>query len=266
MTGAATEPFRLLRCPTPALEEAYARREVPTADGRKLPMGVHIPREEGDYLYSLVRHLKPAATLEVGLANGLSAAFIAQALRDNGAGRHVAIDPYQNTDWHGLGMALVAACGLADLVDLVELPSHQALPEMERRGRRVGFAFVDGSHLFDYVLTDFLCVDRLLTAGGVVAFDDSDWPAVTAVIRYALANRHYEVAHPDVVVEDALHTPTVAGRLLRRVARAVPKLGAKLRDDFLVPSYDKGIRGRCVALRKRKDDDRDSQSRFHHPF
>jgi predicted O-methyltransferase YrrM len=229
-------------------------------------MDVYIPREEGDYLYSLVRQLRPSRTVEVGMANGLSSVFIAQALRDNGVGRHTAIDPFQNSDWHGAGMALVAKAGLADVVDLVELPSHQALPDLERSGVRAEFVFIDGSHLFDYVLTDFLCTDRLLADGGLIAFDDSDWPAVTQVIRYAISNRHYEVAFPEVVIEPSRYSPGLANRLLRRVARAVPKFGTRLRPDFLNPSYEQGIRGRCVVLRKLKADDRDSQSRFHNPF
>jgi predicted O-methyltransferase YrrM len=248
------------------VEKVYATRAIPTADGGHVPMNVYIPREEGDLLYSLVRHLRPQRTIEVGMANGLSSLFIAQALRDNGAGQHTAIDPFQNSDWHGAGVALVKSAGLADLVDLVELPSHQALPELERSGVRAEFAFIDGSHLFDYVLTDFLCTDRMLADGGLIAFDDSDWPAVNEVIRYVVLNRHYEVAFPEVIIESAKYTPGLGNRMLRRLARTLPKLAGKMRPDFLAPSFEMGIRGRCVVLRKLKGDDRDSQSRFHNPF
>lgn len=258
--------FRLTRCPSAAVEQVYATRRVPRADGSTVPMDVFIPREEGDFLYSLVRHLRPEVTVEVGMAYGLSTLFIAEALRDNGGGRHIAIDPFQWSDCGGAGVALVRSAGLEDYVKLVELPSHQALPDLERAGVQAGFVFVDGSHLFDYVLADFLAADRILRVGGVMAFDDSDWEAVEAVLRYAVTNRHYAVAHPEVVIERPRHTPTLAALLLRGVARRVPALGAKLRPDFLTPSFDMGLRGRCVALRKTAADDRDSQSRFHRPF
>jgi predicted O-methyltransferase YrrM len=258
--------FSVHRCPSPVVEEVYRSRRIPTANGSQVPMCVYIPREEGDYLYSLVRSLRPTRTIEIGMANGLSSLFIAQALRDNGTGRHTAIDPFQNTDWHGAGMALVECAGLSDFVELVELPSHQALPEMERAGIRAEFVFVDGNHQFDYVMTDFLCADRILADGGLIAFDDSDWPAVSQVIRYILANRHYTVAYPEIVIEPLRYTPGFANRVVRRLGKVVPKLGSKLRQDFLAPSYEMGIRGRCVVLRKLIGDDRDSQSKFHRAF
>jgi predicted O-methyltransferase YrrM len=229
-------------------------------------MEVYIPREEGDYLYSLVRHLRPSTTVEVGMANGLSTLFIAQALRENGHGQHIAIDPFQFTDWTGAGVALLRSAGLESVVRLIEKPSHQALPELEQAGTRAQFVFIDGSHLFDYALTDFLCSDRLLDVGGLIAFDDSDWPAIKQVIRFVLANRRYEVAFPDVVIETPKVSPTLSGTVLRRAGRALPKLGQKLRQDFLVPDQALGVLGRCVVLKKLGEDERNSQSRFHHAF
>jgi predicted O-methyltransferase YrrM len=258
--------FRFRQCPAPILDEVYRARRIPRLDGSEVPMDVYIPREQGDFLYSLVNYLQPDVTVEIGMANGLSTIFIAEALRENGKGRHIAIDPFQYSDWGGAGLALVQKAGLGSLVELIELPSHQALPDLERAGVRPEFVFIDGSHLFDYVLTDLLCTDRLLPAGGLVAFDDSDWPAITAVLRYALLNRHYEIAHPEVVIESVRNTPTRSARILRWLSRLSPKLAGKLRPDFMTPSYDLGIRGRCVVLRKLAGDDRDSQSRFHVPF
>src|SRR5262245_36459880 len=119
------------------------------------------------------------------MANGLSTLFITAAHRDNGPdGRHIAIDPYQHSDWRGVGMGLIRQAGLSDRVRLIEEPSHQALPLLEREGARAGLIFIDGAHLFDYVMADFLVSDWLLDAGGVIAFDDSDCPGVHGVIRY----------------------------------------------------------------------------------
>ena len=256
----------LQSCPHPLVEEIYSTCTVPLPDGTSAPMNVYIPRDEGDYLYTLVRHLKPAVTLEVGMANGLSTLFIAQALHDNGSGTHIAIDPFQSSEWRGAGLALIAKAGLQSLVQLREAYSHQALPELERSGLRAQFAFIDGAHLFDYAIADFLCIDRILDVGGLVAFDDSDWPAIRQAIRFVLANRDYEVAFADVVIEARTPTPTLIARAVRAAANAVPKLREKLRRDFLVPDEDLGVRGRCVVLRKLGEEHRDSQSRCHQSF
>lgn len=259
-------PFTLQRCTHPAVDEVFSRRRIPLGNGSWTDMQVYIPREEGDFIYSLVRHLRPSLTVEVGMANGLSTLFIASALRENEQGRHVAIDPFQVTAWRSAGIALLRYAGLSDYVELVEKHSHQALPELERMGHRAQFVFIDGSHLFDFVIADFLCADRILDVGGLIVFDDSDWPAIAQTLRFVVQNRRYDVPYPHVVIEDPMYHPTLAGRLVRRAARAFASFGAKLRPDFILPSYELRLRGRCVAIRKLGEDDRDSQSNFHVPF
>lgn len=259
-------PLELLTCPNPQVESLYRSRQVTLEDGRRLPMNVFIPREQGDFLYSMVRHLRPRTTLEVGMANGISTLFIAAALRDNASGLHIAIDPFQSSEWQNAGVALLKIAGLSSWIEVRESYSHRALPVMEESRTRVQFAFVDGAHLFDFVIADFLCIDRILDVGGLIAFDDSDWPAVRRALRFILANRAYEVAFPQVVIEPRRPTPTSAARLARALGRLMPKLGTKLRPDFLVPDEQLGLRGRCIVLRKLAEDSRDSQSRCHVEF
>ena len=258
--------LRIRRCPSPMIDEIYATGKIWKLDGSQAPLNVFIPREEGDYLYSLVRELRPERTLEVGMANGLSTLFIAQALLDNGAGHHMAVDPFQRSDWHGAGLAIIHRAGLESLVTLIELPSHQALPELERQGVAIDFAFVDGSHQFDYVVSDFLCIDRILRIGGLIAFDDSDWPAIIKALRFVLSNRRYEVAYPDVVIEQAKYNPGLLSRSLRYLSRHSAGLRRALCPAFVRPSFEIGIRGRCVVLRKLAADDRDSQASSMLPF
>ena len=94
-----TDPrLSILRCPAAAIEEAFSTRQIPTASGQKIPMGVYIPREEGDFLYSIVRHVRPRRTIEVGLANGLSAgigtaAFTSSVLAGSEAAESVVPQP-----------------------------------------------------------------------------------------------------------------------------------------------------------------------------
>lgn len=261
-------PLTITPCPHPLVHRVFSTRLLPLESGGTTPLNVYIPRDQGDYLYSLVRHYRPAVTIEIGMANGLSTLFLAAAHRDNDAGgRHIAIDPFQATDWHNVGVGLIRQAGLADIVRHVPLPSHQALPDLEREGIRAGLIFIDGAHLTDYVFADFLVADRILDVGGLIAFDDSDWPAVNTVIRFVLSNRAYEVAHPEIVIEPQPNRPTLPAKLIRALARRSTWLANRLHPTFLHPNHSLNIATRCVTLRKTGDDTRDSQERaFHHPF
>ena len=69
----------------PVLERLYREREVVHRNGRRKPLfppGVNARR--GQYLFDLVRQVKPEVTLEVGFAYGISTLFICEALRQNG--------------------------------------------------------------------------------------------------------------------------------------------------------------------------------------
>lgn len=254
-------------CDHPLVERIYRERRIPREDGSSIDLNIYIPKEEGDFLYGLVRRLRPETTVEVGMANGLSTLFITAALEAEGQGRHIAIDPYQTTEWQSTALGLLRQAHLAHRVELVERPSHMALPELERAGIRSQFLFVDGSHLFDYVMADFVAADRILDVGGLLVLDDSDWPAVRAAIRYILLNRHYSVAHPEVVIEPPPGRTRLPGRFLRGLAKGNRRLAGLLRHDFVVPDRELKVMGRCVALRKEAEDDRNSQDeKLHNRF
>src|SRR5947209_277531 len=136
---ASATRFCTLKCSNPIIEEMFRDGHVNLEDGTKKALDVYVPREEGDHLYSIVRHLQPELTIEVGMANGSSSLFIAQALKDNGHGSHIAIDPFQSSDWAGAGMAALRRAELDSLVRLVEKPSHRALPSLEEQGTVADF-------------------------------------------------------------------------------------------------------------------------------
>ncbi|WP_404309367.1 class I SAM-dependent methyltransferase [Neorhodopirellula lusitana] len=246
--------FQETRCPF--IANAFETQQLSDLNGRVRSMDTFIPREQGDLLFSLVRHLKPLRTIEIGLANGISALHIARAIRENGCGHHWAIDPYQTTDWHGVALASLRQTGLDSLVSLDERPSHWAVPDLEEAGGRVQFAFVDGSHLLDYVMADFMMIDRILDVGGLIAFDDSDWPAVLHVIRFAVTNCEYEVFPTGVVIEPSPFRPRLLTKLARRLVRGSARLQRIARRSFSIPDAERGIEGRCVVLRKTANDSR----------
>jgi predicted O-methyltransferase YrrM len=176
----------------PVLAEILSTQRVRTRDGSSVPLDHQISRHEGETLQQLIRERRPRVTLEVGFAYGISTLFICEAMAETGGERHIVIDPLQDEGWRGIGRFTVERAGYAPLLEVHVESSHQALPMLERQGRRIDLAFIDGWHTFDYVMIDFFYVDRLLNVGGVVMLDDMGYPAVRKLARYILTHRRYE--------------------------------------------------------------------------
>jgi len=173
------------------VEELYLADRSPRQDGAFEPMGDwSLPFYAGKILYDLVTSQGLERTVEVGMAHALSTLFIAQAHRDNGGGRHVAIDPWQATGFGRAGWMNVERAGLDGFVELIEETNYAALPRLaadDPGGYQL--AFIDGLHIFDHVLLDFFYCDLLLEEGGYIVFDDSTKPAVQSVLNFVVENR-----------------------------------------------------------------------------
>jgi predicted O-methyltransferase YrrM len=171
----------------------YATARARTIDGESIGLHSVVPPEFANALYALVREERPELVLEVGLAQGATALSIATALDENGRGRLVSIDPFQQDRWQGTAIAALERSGLSHLHTLVEQPDYIALPRLlEDWGSAVDLAYIDGRHSYEYALLDFFYVDRLLKIGGVVGFNDCDWPAVIPTLRFLSRYRRYE--------------------------------------------------------------------------
>lgn len=143
-------------------------------------------------LYEFVKKTKPKKVLEVGMANGISAVAMLQALTENGSGELISIDPYQNSDFGGRGLKLIKECGLAGIHRLIEEPDYLALPRLLEAKQELDFAYIDGWHTFDYTLVDFWYIDKMLNVNGTVAFNDCGMRAVAKVIKFLQSHRNYE--------------------------------------------------------------------------
>ena len=179
------------------LQSMYANEAQLGASGQHhhIDDTTRISVEEGLTLYSLCVEAGVTSTLEVGLAYGFSTVYLLAGLERNGGGTHVAIDPYQATDWHSIGITttrrLVAAS--ATLTDksmvLIEEMSHAALADLERSDRTFGLTFIDGYHRFDDALVDFTLAARMCPIGGVIVLHDMWLDSIAAVASFLRSNR-----------------------------------------------------------------------------
>lgn len=170
------------------VEATYARGSTQDEDGNPVELAPHsIDRAQGQALRDLAIAEGAERTIEVGLALGMSALFLCQAVLTRG-GRHVAIDPFQAESWNGAGLRTLRDAGVQDLVDVVEEESQLALPRLVAEGRRFDLAFVDGDHRFEGVFPDLYYMTRLVRPGGLVVVDDMWMPAVRMAVAYVEKN------------------------------------------------------------------------------
>ena len=240
------------------LMDAIASGEVHRPDGTPTPLLGNVTEQQAQRLYDVVRTLRPEATIEIGLAHGISTLAIAQALHDNGHGVHHVVDPYQSAQWEGIGVANLERAGLDDRVRFTEAFPEEAIPTFPP----AGFAFIDASHLFDLTLVDFVLVDKRLAIGGVIGFHDMWMASLRKAARYILANRSYRIY--DDVPPRAESAGWQRKRAWSELARRAPRADRIFRPEVLQLLPDLGVRDSMIFIEKTGDDDRDW--RFHQQF
>jgi predicted O-methyltransferase YrrM len=185
------------------IERLYAEQGVLDEDGAShgiLPIAV--TPERGAFIADLCRAERPSATLEVGMAWGLSTLHILAALaelRGSAAGQpHVVMDPFQASRFGNAALRLVREVGAERMVEFYPEPSEIVLPRMLANGRQFDLAFIDGDHRFDPGFVDFFFVHRLLKPGGLVIFDDVLFDGIYLTSRWAETNLGYQpvAQHP----------------------------------------------------------------------
>ena len=138
-----------------------------------------------EFLFDLISR-DPAVrkTLEVGCAYGLSSLHICMALQGRPGAAHTIVDPFQNTQWDGVGTMHLERAGV-DFFELVEARSEFALPRiLEENEGQFDFVFIDGWHTFDHTLLDSFYANRLLRVGGYLVIDDAGMPPVYRAISF----------------------------------------------------------------------------------
>src|SRR5687768_8657827 len=77
----------------------------------------HVGRSTGELLQRAVRDIRPAVSLEIGLAYGVSTLFICDAIQSlPSPGVHIVLDPFQHGKWQGIGLRNIAEAGFESIV------------------------------------------------------------------------------------------------------------------------------------------------------
>lgn len=166
------------------LSRILETQTVRTSTGQELPLHSHVEQIEGELLERWISDYKPMSVLEIGLAYGISALYICDAIMRRSDVTYDIIDPYQSSDWQSCGIHHLDQAGFHGRYTFYEEPSELCLPRLMAEGRHFDFAFIDGFHTFDHALVDFYFINRMLDVGGVIVFDDIPLPSIRKILAY----------------------------------------------------------------------------------
>jgi predicted O-methyltransferase YrrM len=174
-----------------ALKSMYAWQPQMGTDGSMhiLDGITKISPEGGMWIYELCRKIKPKRTLEIGLAYGFSTMYFLAAIKANAMGSHVAMDPFQITLWHGIGLKKAQEMGMDRSLRFIQEKDVFGLPALAREGLQFEVIFIDGNHRFDNVLLDFTLSDYVCVKGGYIILDDLWMPSIRKAVSFIESNR-----------------------------------------------------------------------------
>lgn len=152
-----------------------------------------ITAEQGMWIYDLCLSIKPRSTLEIGMAYGFSTLYFLAATTKNQSGYHTAIDPFQRSHWHGIGLTHAnehtPRMGRENAFCLIEDRSDRAATDLARANKGYDVIFIDGNHRFDDVLVDFYLYSQLCTIGGRIIIDDMWMSSIQTAVDFIRTNR-----------------------------------------------------------------------------
>lgn len=165
---------------------------------------VRVSDAQGEIIAKLHRSLRPTLSIEIGLAYGFSTIFILDAMKEANYGHHVALDPAEESLFHGIGLQAVKDAGLGERFEWMQRYSADALPTLLREGKHAQFIYIDGAHLFDYALVDFFLSDQILDIGGMILMDDMWMASIKRVVSFISKNMKWyervDVAYENLAV------------------------------------------------------------------
>jgi predicted O-methyltransferase YrrM len=232
------------------IAQLYSSRELPGEDGVMCKLdALSVTPGRGEFIADVCREYRPARTLEVGMAWGMSTLYMLAAHLDNGSARphcHTVIDPFQTEIFHAAALRAVRDAGLAETIDFFEQPSQTVLARLAAEKQQFDLAFIDGDHRFEAAFVDWYFIDRLLKPGGVVIFDDLSIDGVYLACTFAEKNHGY-IPKAQYVSEELAqryhYRKDRDGRWVRPALRVYEKPRvSSVRDEFYVAPFWRGLR------------------------
>lgn len=165
------------------LKEILDTKKVFDENGKEYKLHSHTRPEQGRFLQELISEVKPDFSVEVGLAYGVSTLFICEAIAANKKGMHLVMDPFQK-DWQNIGLKNIKDAGFDNIVEFRPEYADKVFSELYLKNKKIDFAYLDGSKVFDVVMFNTYILNKLLNINGIIVFDDCIFPGIKKVVRY----------------------------------------------------------------------------------
>lgn len=131
---------------SPALKELLSSNQLVGKSGKSFDnLGSRSTFNNLVVLRNLFLALKPARTLEIGLAFGASSLIFTESHRELNRPpqkQHIAIDPFQSDYWDACGLMVNERAGLGGYLELVERYSCFELPALAQKNLKFGLVFL----------------------------------------------------------------------------------------------------------------------------
>lgn len=210
------------------IRQAYSLGYVEGRDGRCYEIFPDsVTPERAAFLEGACAAATPEATLEIGMAWGMSTLGILSALAQGGRGfrPHVVIDPLQGARYRNAALLSIRRAGAEGLVEFHSKPSVVALPRLA--GRIFDFTFVDGGHHYSNIFCDLWLLHPLLKPGALVVVDDVWFGDVQRAC--AFAEKHLGYRFHSEYPAGAGEQPLLRAYVVDRVTRDDQTFGDKFR-------------------------------------
>jgi predicted O-methyltransferase YrrM len=237
------------------LDQIFQSKKVVDAQGKEYELKAHTSPEQCSFLQKIIADIKPKAGIEVGLAYGISTVAILESFaKVSSEFKYFVLDPFQQ-DWKDIGLENIKRSGLQNHVEFFNDYSDRVLPKLYLDGLKIQFAYIDSTKVFDILMVDAYYLFKMLDTGGVLVFDDVDFPGIRKLLRYL-------VQHPSIKVyktfrrENSSKGKKVAQTIYKKALetlpfkeRLIPNVDSRTDADLMVDYY-------CVALQKVSEDTR----------
>lgn len=158
-------------------------------------------REKADAIHSIILENRPSKCVELGVFGSRSLIAVGFGLKDTGCGTVWGIDPWTNAAavegeegtpngdwWSKLNMDLirngamnaVTTAGLWPWVRVIVAKSQECYDKFSE----IDFLHIDAAHAEAQAFNDASLWYPRVRTGGVILFDDIDWPTTAKAVSY----------------------------------------------------------------------------------